>query len=161
MGAPAEEGHWPGDGPRRILVGIDGSEPSLRAMQTAATLAHRFGSHVLAVSVASLPDYYVVDFAGSPVATTTITEGLRRAAEDRCKQALEGAREVAKRSGVEVETRVDFGPVKEVLLEAVARYKPDLLVVGRLGLSRFKRLWIGSVSEAMVRLAECPVLVVR
>lgn len=154
---PGSKGLGP---PRQILVAIDGSDSSLRAMAMAAEMAKKFDAKLVAISVASLPEYTLMDYYRGGT-SPAVTELMRKAAEDQAHIALEKAQEVAKRHGVAVETVMDFGPVKETLLHAVTKYYPDLLVVGNRGLSGFKRLLLGSVSEAMVRYADCPVFVMK
>ncbi len=124
----------------------------------AAAMAVQFVAELVAISVASLPEYTFMDYGG---VSPAVTEAMRRAAEDHARAVLDRAREVARQHGVEAETTMDFGPVKETLLYAVSRYHPDMLVVGSRGLSRIKKLLLGSVSEAMVRYAGCPVLVMK
>lgn len=150
----------PGDpGPlSHILVAVDGSESSMRAMAMAARMAKQFEARLTAISVASLPEFAFVDYSG---ASPAVTEFMRKAAEEEASAALERARAVAKQQGVEADVLMEFGPVKEGLLSAVAKYRPDMLVVGRRGLSRLRKLLLGSVSEAMIRYAECPILVVK
>jgi nucleotide-binding universal stress UspA family protein len=143
---------------KRILVAIDGSQPSLKAMAVAVGLAKRFGAKLHAVTVAHLPDYYLAHHAG---AAPGVYASLREAAEEFAVRALEAAKDEARKEGMSVETYMEFGPVKDTLLDYVSKLKPDLLVVGNRGLSGLKRVWLGSVSESMVRHAECPVLVVK
>jgi nucleotide-binding universal stress UspA family protein len=150
-----------GPGPlRQILVAIDGSDSSLRAMAMAAEMAKPFDAKLVVISVASPPEYALMDYYRGG-ASPSVMELMRKAAEDQAHAALERAQEVAKRRGVEVETLMDWGPVKETLLHAVTKYHPDMLVVGSRGLSRFKKLLLGSVSEAMIRYADCPVFVMK
>ncbi len=144
--------------PSQVLVAIDGSESSLRAMAMAAEMAKVFDAKLVAISVASLPEYTLMEYSG---ASSAATERMRKAAEDQARAALERAQGVAKRHGVEAETLMDFGPVKESLLYAVSKCHPDVLVVGSRGLSRLKKLLLGSVSETMIRYADCPVFVMK
>ena len=60
-----------------------------------------------------------------------------------------------------VETVRLEGPVVEELVTYLERDPPDLLVLGSRGLSAGRRLLMGSVSDALVHHAPCPVLVVR
>jgi nucleotide-binding universal stress UspA family protein len=53
------------------------------------------------------------------------------------------------------------GLAKKMILEEAEKWKPDLIVVGSLGHNFLSRMFIGSVSEAIVRHAKCSVLVVR
>jgi nucleotide-binding universal stress UspA family protein len=60
---------------------------------------------------------------------------------------------------VKVAPRVEHGNPAHIIIEMSKDY--DLIVVGTLGRSGISKLLMGSVSEKVVRFAECPVLVVR
>jgi nucleotide-binding universal stress UspA family protein len=62
-------------------------------------------------------------------------------------------------SGVHTHARI--GPAVETLLQACIDYEADLLMVGSHGRRGMERLLLGSVSETLVRKANCPVIVVR
>ncbi len=139
---------------KRLTVAVDGSKGSMRAMEAAIALAKRFRSELLAVYVVQPPAYTSPEYA-------SIVPMLTKAGEDQGREVLKGVEATARSQGVEVATRLEVGPVRERLLEAMASYGPDLLVVGSRGLTGVRRFWLGSVSEAMVRYAGCSVLVVR
>jgi nucleotide-binding universal stress UspA family protein len=60
-----------------------------------------------------------------------------------------------------VEVHLDAGDAAEKIVEHAGRLDADLIVLGTHGRTGLKRLLIGSVAEKVVRLASCPVLVVR
>jgi nucleotide-binding universal stress UspA family protein len=74
-------------------------------------------------------------------------------------RALDGAAREARAIGVEAETVALAGKVHEQLIAAAARCGADLIVVGRHGASQLSRAWIGGVTQKVIGLAECPVLV--
>ena len=53
------------------------------------------------------------------------------------------------------------GPAASAIVDTAARIGADLVIVGTVGLTGFKRLVLGSVAESVVRNAPCSVLVVR
>ncbi len=64
-------------------------------------------------------------------------------------------------AGVEVEEVVEVGDAADVICRVAERFGVDVIVVGSHGRSGLGRLFLGSVSEHVVRHAPCPVLVVR
>lgn len=68
---------------------------------------------------------------------------------------------LAEREGVAVEARIHPASAIEALEETESEIRPDLVVVGARGQSALRRVWLGSVAEAVVRQANAPTLVVR
>jgi nucleotide-binding universal stress UspA family protein len=139
---------------RQVLVAVDGSEASFKAMSLAALISQRFGSRLLAVSVVPTAAY-------PPIHSPHVGEVLQESAEEVSNRALERCKTLAADFNVALETRVLRGAVGQTLLQAVKEVRPDLLVMGSSGLSGVRRLLLGSVAESLVRNAECPVLVVK
>ena len=99
----------------------------------------------------------VPDFLGEPTYSQTLDKTLGEA------QALVG--DVAKRlraQGItDVDAEVVEGPAASAILDMAESRAPDLLVVGARGLSTWKGLVRGSVSQAVTQRAACPVLVIK
>jgi nucleotide-binding universal stress UspA family protein len=132
---------------RKILVGYDGSDAALRALDTAAALAG-YGSALAVVSVARRRDDDAVN--GDDV------DGIVGA-----EQLLRDARERLLRRHVTARYIEPVGEPAEMLVETARELDADLIVVGRRRQSALKRLVLGSVSAKVVRRAPCDVLVVR
>jgi len=66
-----------------------------------------------------------------------------------------------KAEGVQVETLLIEGHAVEQIVKACKEGRFDLIVMGARGLSRIKKMLLGSVSDGVVRHACCPVLVVK
>jgi nucleotide-binding universal stress UspA family protein len=120
--------------PRKIVVGVDDSEPAQRALDRAADLAG-YGSTLTVVSVARDGDRY----AAGP---------------------LEKAREQLLRRHVRATYLQPVGDPAAELVDTARELEADLVVLGRRSRS-LRRLVLGSVSDAVVRRAPCDVLVVR
>jgi len=133
----------------RIVVGVDGSEGGERALRWAVReAAHRPGAAVQAVTA------YSVDGPESD------SLWYRERCETKAQDAL-GAqivRALNDNPRVAVTTHVVRGDAVEVLLDAART--ADLLVLGSHGHGRLFHAVLGSVSDACVRQANCPVLVV-
>lgn len=140
--------------PETILVPTDLSETSLAAMSYARMLREKFDSSVTVLHVEHLeaPPYF----------TSSQADALLAASREARAQAVEEVRRVA-------ETRLGFAPevlvVDGVPSTAIAAHceasGPDLIAVGTHGRRGVSRLWLGSVTERIIRASLCPVLAVR
>jgi nucleotide-binding universal stress UspA family protein len=138
----------------RILVGFDGSTHSRHAVQVASELAGRFWSTLTIVVVRPTSEGGEVARLEALVPMGVDGRTLVTLLEDFRARALAlGARVV-----VPVTLH---GEVLESLINYLSRNPQDLVVVGSRGLSRSRRLLLGSVSSGLVNAAPCPVLVVR
>ena len=134
----------------RIVVGIDGSEPSKHALRWAARLAEAFGA---CVDVRAAW-HYPVGWGWNSVALDW------RPAEDTEKLLHETVDQVLGiHRTVDVHTSVQEGNAAHVLLEAA--HGALMVVVGSRGHGGFAGLLLGSVSTAVAEHAPCPVFVVH
>ncbi|MEU3570720.1 universal stress protein [Kitasatospora sp. NPDC036755] len=143
------------EGKGRIVVGVDGSEPSERALRWAVRQAELTGGAVLAVIAWEYPTYHGARGWFPPAATD------EAALEGRARQEAERAvREaVGDDPPVEVRTEARYGSPAGSLVEASRG--ADLLVVGSRGLGGFAGMLLGSVAQHCTRHATVPVVVVR
>lgn len=135
----------------RVVVGVDGSPTSIRALQWALRYAERTGAKIEAVHAWQIPTSY-----GAPVALLP-GEDFAATAERALNQSVD--QEVGGRGGIEVERIADMGYPPKVLVEHSKA--ADLLVVGSRGHGGFTGTLLGSVSLHCVSHAACPVVVVR
>jgi nucleotide-binding universal stress UspA family protein len=135
----------------RVVVGVDGSPTSIRALQWALRYAERTGAKIEAVHAWQIPTSY-----GAPVALLP-GEDFAATAERALNRSVD--QEVGGRGGIEVERTADMGYPPKVLVEHSKT--ADLLVVGSRGHGGFSGTLLGSVSLHCVSHAACPVVVVR
>lgn len=140
---------------RRIVVGVDGSPSSVAALAWAVQQAERTGASVEAI----IGWHYPVMVGGVPFAPI---EAVQPA--DYAKLAAtvltDAVRETVDPDGpVKVSLTVREGNAAQVLLDASDG--ADLLVVGSRGHGGFTEALLGSVSQACVHHALCPVVIVR
>ena len=149
--------------PRRILVPIDGSGNSMRALDTAIELAKNIGSELFIFTVIPLHSLAV----GAAVGFSSVSVPLQDyydATEKQAKDFLEQAKSLATTSGVvkvSGEIDLEYESIPEQIIDRAGKEKSDLIVIGTRGLGGFKRLLLGSVSSGVVTHANCNVLVVR
>jgi nucleotide-binding universal stress UspA family protein len=139
---------------KRILVAVDGSEPSLKAARMAADIALRFGSKLTLVHVVPKlvlpPDVYGLTIAE--------VEKEHRAYADRL---LEKAISALEEPGLEISTTVLYGSPAEAIAEEGAASDVDLIVVGSRGHGAVARMFLGSTSDRLVHISPKAVLVVH
>jgi len=140
-----------------ILVALDGSDCSHKALETAVRLAKEQGARCTVCSVVD-----VVRAAASMAFATgdIVNEWIATLNKDARQIESEAISKYAD-SGVVIETKVLDGDPSAVLLDVAKNEKADLIVMGSHGRTGLKRLWLGSVAESVVREATIPVLIVR
>ena len=137
---------------RKIVVGIDGSPGSAKALEFAVAEARLRGSEVEAVHVWHVP---AAVYGGGGLAPAVIEpDDLEEGAKARLDEVVDGV----DTEGVDVERVVREGQPAEVLVEEAER--ADLLVVGSRGLGGFRGLLLGSVGQQCAHHARCPVVIV-
>lgn len=137
-----------------VVVGVDGSEPSLAALDWAVAEAEARQARLRVVHSYIWPMYHE-QFGALPHGPEE--GGLRPAAEKVLAGAVRRVRETAPE--LPVDGVLQTGPVSRRLLAEAA--DADLLVVGSRGLGGFTGLLLGSVSGQVAAHAQCPVVVVR
>ncbi len=150
--------HGPPRAIRRVVVGVDGSQPSRRAVDFVATLALEPGMELDVVAVAeSLLVPASLSFAARE-ALRSLTAEVNEQEQARLRDGL-GRATAALGERARVNTHTPLGdPARQLLERATAA---DLLVVGSRGLGAIRRLLLGTVSEKVLQHAPCPVLIVK
>lgn len=138
------------DGPSRILVGIDGTETSMRAGAYAAGLARRQGSHLIALYVASTSPL-AAQLAATAAAMIQTQDEIARQLRD---AVLEGAKLI----GIDAEFVLRRGNPYRELITVANELRVDAVVVGASGQSG--RRFVGSLAGRLVRDATWPVTVI-
>jgi nucleotide-binding universal stress UspA family protein len=142
--------------PKVIVSPIDFSNHSQEALQTAADLAKQFGSQLLLVH--AVPAITKLPSATSIFHEAEYEQELHKDAGQRL-QKLAG--EFAAK-GLQVRTEVGIAnDVGMEILRIAEHNSADLIVIATHGMTGWHRLAFGSVTEKVVRLASCPVLVLR
>ncbi|MCJ7456000.1 universal stress protein [Candidatus Bathyarchaeota archaeon] len=141
----------------RILVGLDGSDYSLRALDFAIDLAKKYQSQLVLVHVVMRQIYAINPPEAGILAGTAIVREL----ETEGKTILTQGEEKVKAQGLPVEARLRQGVPAEELLRAAADEKTDLMVLGSRGLSQVRAFLLGSVSDKVSHHAKCPTLIIR
>ena len=136
---------------KRILCPVDLSETSGRALAYARMLAGWYDASVTAMQVIWL--------GIPPVAMSGVPAFITDAQQDEFSQDLKRFVEDARTTSA-VDTVVVHGPIVQQILHQAKTGHADLIVMGTHGLGGFERLVLGSVTEKVLRKADCPVLTV-
>ncbi len=143
-------GPWPG-----LVVGVDGSAPSQRALEWALGIAPRLGVGVLALQVSD--DVYTAAEKGF-CTRGQAEEWTAQARSDGLTMLSRQLDELGYEPGEpEVELEVVPGQPAEVLLRRSSA--AEMLVLGPRGLGRLRQV-LGSVSRTCLQHATCPVVIV-
>lgn len=142
--------------PRRIVVGVDGSEGSSRAVELALVTAQANGSQVTAVLGWNLEVHEGV-VVTEPGSARWVAVEQRHA--DRVHEVVDPL--AAAHPDVKVEVHVRHGAPARAVLEEAAEREADLVVVGSRGLGGFRGLLLGSVSRHVVQHAGRVVAIAR
>lgn len=141
----------------QILVPVDGSPTSLRAIDKAIALAKAFKSKV---SVISFVDPYPL--MGMNAEIPYGQEDFRKAAKAEAEKAIHVACEQLTSAGVEAHGEVvESHTVWRGILESAGKAHADLVVMGSHGRHGLEKLVLGSVTQRVLQHASLPVMVVR
>lgn len=139
---------------RRILCPVDFSEPSAHALEQAARMARWYGARLTVLHVRPTVVPHPDISAEGHMAPWLVAE-----LETLCQRVTAACADAAA-AGVQVDAMTSAGePVHEILTHAET-LPADLIVLGTHGLSGFRHLVLGSVTEKVLRRATCPVLTV-
>ncbi len=145
----------------KILVPLDGSEHSVRALKVAVQIAKKFDGKITLIHVYSKVWPIIMPHATIMPEATEIIPKLIEAAREAGEGILADGKKKVKAEGVQVETLLREGHTVEEILKTAGEGEFDLIVVGARGLSKIREILLGSVSDGVMRHAHSPVLVVK
>ncbi|MFL9893206.1 universal stress protein [Paraburkholderia sp. RL17-383-BIF-A] len=142
-----------------IVVALDGSEASKRALSEAIQLARLARGKLTAVFVLDQSAAFTYAGACDP---HLLTDAARQVGQSFLTSALDQMRELDVAGDTEiVETQGIAEDIASALLRCAERRGADLVVMGTHGRRGLRRMVLGSVAERFARFATCPVLLVR
>ena len=158
----------------KILVGVDGSENSEKALDYALEIADRFSASVLILNVFQPPPefgYQINPFQQSTSSaypqrqigyqpnTASIIDDLKKMHEAILSKATERASKLKPALKITAELKEGYPPSQ--IVETATNGEFDLIVLGHRGNSQIKELFLGSTSERVAHQARCPVLIAK
>ena len=139
---------------KKLLVPIDFSEPSFNALKYAVAFAGRFDASICLVHVVE-PASFLNDVRNVPLAVSDreVANKLHH------KLVMLARKEIDPLTPVH--PLVCIGKPSDEIVRTAKTFKADLIIIATHGRTGFKRAFLGSTAERVVRHAPCPVLVVR
>jgi nucleotide-binding universal stress UspA family protein len=141
------------------MITTDGSKYSEKAVDYGVDLAKKLGYEVIALYVISLKHLEMFalghhdDIGGYKRANDELkAEGERALGYVACR---------GDEAGIKVTKMMARGFPADEIIKAAESEKPEFIVMGSLGKTGLEHLLLGSVSEAVVKKAPCPILIVR
>lgn len=136
----------------KILLGLDGSPTSFKALEEAINLAKLYNAQLHTISVEELPHFSE---------TVSEVEEEKESEDSKYNTFILKANELAAAKNFTLETHVLVGHEVKTIVEFIKKFKFDLLVIGFVGNSAIYERVMGSTCQSLVRIAPCSVLVVK
>ena len=158
----------------KILVGVDGSKNSEKALDYALEIADKFSASVLILNVFQPPPEfgyqantfsqfpmsgYPQDTIGNQSNNSAFIKDLRKAHEAVLSNAAERATKL--KPMLKITAELKEGNIPSQIVETAANGEFDLIIEGHFGESEIKEFILGSTSERVVHQARCAVLLVK
>lgn len=148
----------------KILVPIDGSEPSRKALELAIDLATRYESEICLVNV--IPTYQLCHWltvSGGIYCSDSmfVPSVIMREWEKESKSLLISTLTLVQSAGIESYAVIGRGYPANEIVRIAREEKADLIVIGSNNPNILVRLLFGSISQDVARKALCPVLIVK
>ena len=138
----------------KLLVPVDGSENSFRALEAAIFLSKKIDAHVTVMHVMQKPPTVYIH---PQKELEELLLNYRREAE----QILARCEEIGNRNGVELKRVIIEGDVASKILRFAEKEGLDMIVMGHRGSGRFKEMVLGSVSQKVLNQTKRSVLIIR
>jgi len=138
----------------KILVAVDGSDISYRALDSALFLSERLGSKITAIHVIEkVPTVYIQ--------SQKILDEILETYKNESQKILDECSSVATKKGIAIDTTLLEGNPASTILEFSQMEKYEVIIIGSRGKGHFKELILGSVSSKILHHSLCPVLLIR
>ena len=136
---------------KKILVPLDGSKNSFKALSEAIYIARQCGATVTGLCVVPL---YTINLG-------RLLTSLKKESEKEAKKFMLRAKTVSAQNGIVFNEKILYGNEAWEITEFAAYKKFDLIVMGSRGMGAIKEAFLGSVTNIVVHRSKVPVLVVK
>ncbi len=140
---------------RTILVAVDGSRSSQRALDYAIRQANGSPTRVLLTYIQTIPDFYAnrKEYLRRPE--------NKRLAQRLAKEAIAPAARKLTKAGVAHQTTVKWGDVASEIVRTATQSNSDAIVMGSRGRGLVKSLILGSTAMKVLQLSPVPITIVK
>lgn len=139
---------------KEMLVPVDGSENSLRAVRYAMALATALGARIRLFYVFPVSSVEIIGMAGMS------RDDIEHAAQAAAQRVFDKLHAEIGETDLNLDDETSIGDPAEEIIRCTEDDHELLVILGRRGLSRIQSLLLGSVSEKVVRHAHSPVTVI-
>ncbi|ECE6726388.1 MULTISPECIES: universal stress protein [Acinetobacter] len=142
---------------QHILVCVDDSEPSIKALEHAIQLAKSLGSQVAVLEVLELDPMIAEDYINKGQSNVLIDR-----AKDYILASLEKIKVQYSEDGLSLSIQYREGlSIAETIIQTAIELETDLLVMGSHGRTGLKKLVLGSVAQTVLAQSPVPVLIAK
>jgi len=138
----------------KILVPVDGSDNSYRALEAALVLSEKLGSNI---SVINVMEQVPITHIESEKLLSELLEAYKKENQE----ILSKCSDIARQKGIAIKTVLLQGNPAPVILDYSKKENFDLVIMGSRGMGKFKELIIGSVSSKIVHHSPCAIMIIR
>jgi nucleotide-binding universal stress UspA family protein len=148
---------------RKILLAMDGSESSFRASRYAIGLAKAVDSEITLLHVLENIRQGGAIALLARYGSVRPARGFLKTSQKAARKWIRKVERDAENNGVKLSTKLvlDQSSKAEEILKQAEKSKADLIILGTRGLTKFKKIVIGSVANTVLGNAKCPVLIVK
>ena len=136
---------------REILVPLDGSKHSFRALDMAISIASHYSSSINALYIFDLPlslEFAVIDPVGAKI-QKKITKAMNTA-KSRCEN-----------QNIPFKSIIKHGKIGPDIIDVAKKGKFDIIVIGKRGISSTSEIFLGSLSHYVIHHSKIPVFIVK
>ncbi|HJU80039.1 MAG TPA: universal stress protein [Nitrososphaeraceae archaeon] len=137
-----------------VLVPVDGSDNSYRALDAALLLSEKLGSNITVVNV-------MEQVPITHIESEKLLSELLEAYKKENQEILSKCSRIAAEKGLSIKTLLLQGNPASVILDYCNKENFELVIMGSRGMGKFKQLILGSVSSKIVHHCQCAVLLIR
>lgn len=147
----------------KVLVPVDGSENSLRALNTAVFLSTRTELQLTALNVMETPPTIYLQTPTVYLQSPKISKDLLNSYKRQSQAILEKCKNIANKNRIKIQTvLMEGGDAAHKIIQYSQKENFDTIIMGHSGISGFKKMLLGSVSNKVLNLTrKCTVVIVR
>jgi len=147
---------------KKVLVAVDGSENSYRALDFSLEFTEKFGAELTIMNVSESSGVVSVPPEIAPYTNdnmVVVARDLRKFHEEVLNKATIRAKKI--KPNVSISAILKEGNPASAIIEAANDGNFDVVVLGHRGIGKFKGIFVGSISEKVARSLSCTVILVR
>ncbi|MGB8767803.1 MAG: universal stress protein [Nitrososphaeraceae archaeon] len=138
----------------KILVPVDGSDNSYKALEAALVLSEKLGSNI---SVVNVMEQVPITHIESEKLLSELLEAYKKENQE----ILSKCSDIARQKGITIKTLLLQGNPASVILDYCKKENFDLVIMGSRGMGKFKELILGSVSSKIVHHSPCAIMIIK